>query len=355
MNSIVLKNYNIHFQTEAYLALNQYISTEAFSKIIILVDSNTHQYCLSSFLGELEQTNAVEIIEVDSGEAHKSIDTCSQIWQSLADLNIDRKAIMINLGGGIVTDLGGFVASCFKRGISFVHIPTTLLGMVDAAIGGKNGVNLGALKNQIGVINPPEMVLIDPSFLATLSQAEMRSGLAEMIKHGLIADQNYLDNFKDLSQFTTEHLTHLIRGSIDIKTTISENDPTEKGLRKALNFGHTLGHAIESYSMNTQNLPKLLHGEAVAIGMILALYISTEICGFSKYDCDDYSNLIRRYFKSVEFNSNDIKQIKSLLIHDKKNTNGQINFVLLSKIGKPQLDCQVSDRLIDKAFAYYQS
>lgn len=355
MNSIILKNYNIHFQTEAYRALNQYISSEALSKIIILVDSNTHQYCLSSFLGELAQTENIEIIEVNPGEAHKSVETCIQIWQSLADLNIDRKAMMINLGGGIVTDLGGFIASCFKRGISFVHIPTTLLGMVDAAIGGKNGVNLGALKNQVGVINPPRMVLIDPSYLATLSQAEMRSGLAEMIKHGLIADRDYLDKFKDLSQFTTEHLTDLIRGSIEIKTKISENDPTEKGLRKALNFGHTLGHAIESYSMNSKEFPKLLHGEAVAIGMILALYISTEISGFYKDDCDDYSNLIRQYFKSVEFNSDAIKQIKSLLIHDKKNSNGQINFVLLNKIGEPQLDCQVSDQLIDQAFAYYQS
>lgn len=355
MNSILLKNYSIHFQAQAYKTLNQYIKTENFSKIVVLVDSNTHQFCLASFLGEIEQTEAIEIIEIDPGETHKSLETCTQIWESLAQLNVDRKSLMINLGGGIVTDVGGFIASTFKRGISFVHIPTTLLGMVDAAIGGKNGVNLGHLKNQVGVINPPEMVLIDPSYLATLPQAELKSGLAEMIKHGLIANQSYLENFNQLAKLGIEDLSQLIYTSVEIKTEIAENDPTEQGLRKALNFGHTLGHAIESYSMEATHFSKLLHGEAVAIGMVLAMYLSTQLSTFPKDDCDLYKQLIQRYFDKVKFTKTDIQEIISLLIHDKKNTNGNINFVLLSNVGQPILDCQVQNELILKAFEYYKN
>lgn len=353
MNSILLNNYNIHFLSKSYTALNECITANSYTKIIVLVDAHTHQACLGKFLGELDQTKELEIIEIEPGESHKSLETCQQIWQSLADLNADRQSLLINLGGGIVTDIGGFTASCFKRGIDFIHIPTTLLGMVDAAIGGKNGVNLGELKNQVGVIKPPQHVLIDPTYLATLSQEEMRSGLAEMIKHGIIADQTYLDQFTALEHLGIETLNDLIYESIQIKTKIAEQDPNEQGLRKALNFGHTLGHAIESYSMKELELPKLLHGEAVAIGMVLALYLSSELTGLTKDDCGKYTQLLFTYYKAVNFSDAAIKSIKELLIHDKKNTAGNINFVLLERIGKPVFDCQVSNQLIDKAFHYY--
>ncbi|MGO1729807.1 MAG: 3-dehydroquinate synthase [Flavobacteriaceae bacterium] len=354
MNLLQLKDYSIHFLNTGYQEVNKWISGRDFSKIFVLVDSNSHQHCLKLFLEEIETDLEIEIIEIQAGEAYKSIETCNQLWQTLADLDADKASLVLNLGGGVVTDIGGFIASTFKRGLSFIHIPTTLLGMVDAAIGGKNGVNAGALKNQIGVINTPEKVMIDPRFLSTLDQAEMRSGLAEMIKHGFIADQAYLDTFLDLSAFSVEKLSELIERSIEIKTEISENDPHEKGMRKALNFGHTLGHAIESYSIKNDNFPKLLHGEAVAIGMILALNLSVQKQSLNKNTYEKYVKLIKTYFTKIEFSEKDISEIIQLLKHDKKNTKGRINFVLLSNIGQPVLDCEVSNEMILKAFEAYK-
>ena len=353
-NTIELENYTIAFQEQAYTELNSLINDKAYSSIYILVDSNTQDKC-SRFLSEkIEADVRIEWIEIEPGEESKTILTCSEIWKTLSETGADRKSLLINLGGGIVTDIGGFVASSFKRGIDFVHIPTTLLGMVDAAIGGKNGVNLDNLKNQIGIIRPPQLVVVDVGYLSTLPSEEMRSGLAEMLKHGLIANEDYLDSFKELSQFHIDKLPELIRDSIRIKTKIAEKDPFEDGLRMALNFGHTLGHAIESYQMESPSKTKLLHGEAVAIGMILALKLSADILQFSKEKCDKASQLISQYFKTVTFNSEDVTNVKTYLKHDKKNSNGNINFVLLEKIGQPKLNCRVSDDQINKAFAYYK-
>jgi 3-dehydroquinate synthase len=225
--------------------------------------------------------------------------------------------------------------------------------MVDAAIGGKNGVNLDSLKNQIGVIRPPKMILVDVGYLATLPAEEMRSGLAEMLKHGLIANENDFFAFEDLSQFQIEKLPELIRDSILIKTKIAEEDPFETGIRMALNFGHTLGHAIESYHMENKSKTKLLHGEAVAVGMILALKLSVEVLQFNPEKCDKASQVIKTYFKPVDFSDEDISNIKTYLIHDKKNTAGNINFLLLEDIGNPKINCKVSDEQIKKAFEYY--
>ena len=354
MNTIKLENYTISFQDQAYTELNMLISEKAYSSIYILVDSNTQEKC-SKFLSEkIEADVRIEWIEIEPGEEFKTISTCSEIWKTLSETGADRKSLLINLGGGIVTDIGGFVASSFKRGIDFVHVPTTLLGMVDAAIGGKNGVNLDSLKNQIGIIRLPQMVVVDVGYLSTLPSEEMRSGLAEMLKHGLIANEDYLDSFKDLSQFQVDKLPELIRDSIQIKTKIAEEDPFENGLRMALNFGHTLGHAIESYQMESPSKTKLLHGEAVAIGMILALKLSVDILQFSEEKCDKSSQLISQYFKPVTFTSEDVSKVKTYLKHDKKNSGGNINFVLLEKIGQPKLNCKVSDDQINKAFAYYK-
>lgn len=355
MTTIQLKSYKIAFQEQAYIELNQLIKSGTYSSLYILVDSNSHQFC-SRFLSEKIETDiSIEWIEIEPGENFKSIATCNEIWKTLSETGADRKSLMINLGGGIVTDIGGFAASCFKRGIDFVHIPTTLLGMVDAAIGGKNGVNLDSLKNQIGVIRPPKLVMVDVGYLSTLPPEEMRSGLAEMLKHGLIANADDFFAFDDLSQFQVDKLPELIRDSIQIKTKISEEDPLEKGLRMALNFGHTLGHAIESYHMESPSKTKLLHGEAVAIGMILALKLSVEALGFSSEKCDKASQIISSYFQAIDFTDEDIAEIKTYLKHDKKNSAGNINFVLLENIGQPKINCKVSDEQIKKAFAYYKS
>ncbi|NRA93666.1 MAG: 3-dehydroquinate synthase, partial [Psychroserpens sp.] len=254
-----------------------------------------------------------------------------------------------------VTDLGGFVACTFKRGIKYINIPTSLLAMVDASVGGKTGVDLGALKNQIGVINSGDLVLIDTSFLSTLPQNHMRSGLAEMFKHGLIKDKSYFDKLSDLSNLPLEDLDQLIYDSVEIKNDIVLEDPTENGIRKHLNFGHTLGHAIESYFLESNERTDLLHGEAIVIGMILECYISSRITGFPKADLDYVTNTFLRNYDHIEIKEEDFQPIIELLKYDKKNEHGNINFVLLEAIGRPKIDCLVPNDLIIEAFTYYNS
>jgi 3-dehydroquinate synthase len=247
------------------------------------------------------------------------------------------------------------VASTFKRGIDFINIPTNLLAMVDASNGGKNGVDLGSLKNQVGVINVPKAVLVDPIYLETLAANEMRSGLAEMLKHGLIFDQKYWEKLQHLSQLTTEDLEQLIYESIVIKNAIVLQDPTENGIRKALNFGHTLGHAIESYFLEDKTKKTLLHGEAIAVGMILESYISCQKKLLSAAEYIEIKNTINAVFETIVFEENDLKPILELLIHDKKNEYGKIQFALLDGIGKIKIDQEVENELITKSFADYKS
>ena len=355
MKSIETQHYAIHFNSTCYLELEKYLSSHDFSKIFILVDSNTHEHCLSKFLSELTTNKSLEIIEIEAGEEHKTIDTCVGVWNALSDLEADRKSLMINLGGGVVTDLGGFVASAFKRGINFINIPTTLLAMVDASVGGKTGVDLGTLKNQIGVINFSDMVLVDTSFLETLPKTEMRSGLAEMLKHGLIQDEEYWERMTNLSEQTVDDLDDLIHESIVIKKNVVTEDPTEQGLRKTLNYGHTLGHAIESYFLSNLEKDKLLHGEAIAVGMVLATYISNKLLNFPNNKLSHIKEVMLKTYGKVDFSKADIETIIDLMKFDKKNSHGNINFVLLEDIGKTKLDCIVDNQLIFEAFEFYAS
>ena len=355
MESIITKDYAIHFNSTCYNKLNNYINKSNFSKIFVLVDTNTHKHCLSTFLAKLNTSQNIEIIEIEAGEINKTIDTCVGVWNALSDLDGDRKSLLINLGGGVVTDLGGFVASCYKRGINFINVPTSLLAMVDASIGGKTGVDLGTVKNQIGVINYGDMVLVDTKFLETLPQNEMRSGLAEMLKHGLIQDEAYWHKMSDLSKFTLEDLDKLIYESIIIKKNVVTEDPNENGLRKTLNYGHTLGHAIESYCLSNDKKETLLHGEAIAIGMVLATYISHKKCGFPHEKLENIKATIRKIYGLVELTNDDYLAVIELLKFDKKNTHGNINFVLLEDIGKSKIDCKVENALIMEAFDYYKA
>jgi 3-dehydroquinate synthase len=303
----------------------------------------------------LATNKTIEIIEIETGETEKNITTCVEIWSILTELGGDRKSLIINVGGGVITDIGGFVASTFKRGIDFMHIPTTLLAMVDASLGGKNGVDLGNLKNQIGVINVPKSVLIDTDYLSTLPQNEMRSGLAEMLKHGLIADADYWSKFKEMNDIDFGDFDRLIYRSIEIKNEIVMQDPTENGIRKALNFGHTLGHAIESYFLENKNKKTLLHGEAIAAGMILESYISWQKKLLSAAEYIEIKNTINAVFETIVFEENDLKPILELLIHDKKNEYGKIQFALLDGIGNIKIDQEVENELIIKSFADYKS
>jgi len=354
MESISTKNAVVHFNSEVYTELNNYIKTAKPSKIFILVDTNTHDYCLPKFQERIESGEiAIEVMEMPNGEEHKSIDICTGVWEALSEYNADRKSLLINLGGGVVTDLGGFVASTYMRGITYINVPTSLLAMVDASVGGKTGVDLGSLKNQVGVINEGVMVGVDTSFLDTLPQNEMVSGFAEMLKHGLIYDEAYWNTLTHLENLDLSDLDRLIYDSIVIKNTVVTSDPTEQGLRKILNFGHTLGHAIESYFMENADKTPLLHGEAIAVGMILETYLSTKISGLNNDSLDTITKGILKTFSKVEITKADQQHIIELLKYDKKNSHGVVKFVLLEAIGKPKLDCVVSNDLILEAFDYY--
>lgn len=345
----------IHFCQGNYTTLNQFLKQTAISKIFILVDENTNEYCLPHILPHLETEIAFEIIELEAGEEHKTIETCVSVWEALIELGADRKSLMLNIGGGVITDLGGFVASTFKRGIPFINIPTTLLSMVDASVGGKNGVDLGGLKNQIGTITQPEMILIDTVFLASLSQREMRSGLAEMLKHGLIANREHWNKFKNLKGITFESFDALIAESVGIKEKIVAQDPTENGIRKALNFGHTLGHAIETYFLENENKQRLLHGEAIACGMILEGFLSKEKGLLTQEEYLEIKHTLLSLYEPVTFEKNDIESILELLIHDKKNEFGKVQFALLDGIGNIKIDQNTENETIRNSFLDYKS
>ena len=355
MQSIQANNYQIYFNETGYEALNIFLAESNYSNVFIIVDSNTNEFCLTKFLPYLATDLTIEIVEFEAGEPNKNIETCVQLWNVLTELGADRKSLILNLGGGVVTDLGGFVASTFKRGVDFIHIPTTLLAMVDASVGGKNGIDLGNLKNQVGVINVPKMVLIDTQYLETLSKPEMRSGFAEMLKHGLIYDKSYWEQFLDLKAIDFADFDTLIHRSVVIKNEIVMQDPTEKSIRKALNFGHTLGHAIESYFLENENKKSLLHGEAIAIGMILESFISLEKGLLNQEEYNQIKTTIKAIYDDVVFEKTDIDPILELLIHDKKNEYGNIQFALIEGVGKIKINQSVENDLILKAFENYQS
>lgn len=353
MNEIQAENYSVFFAEHGFQNLSQILANGGYSKIFILTDSNTTEYCLPYFLQRLETTLAFEIIEIEDGEVNKTIETCFEVWSVLSEYEADRKAIFISLGGGVVTDLGGFVAATYKRGIDFISVPTTLLAMVDASVGGKTGVDLGGLKNQVGLFANPQMVLVDANFLETLPGNEMRSGLAEMYKHGLIADISYWNQLKDLSNFTTNDLELLIYHSVQLKNEIVLQDPKEKNIRKKLNFGHTLGHAIESYHLNNDELPTLLHGEAVAIGMILESNLSLQKGYISELFYNEIKTVLNAVFPQILLSEKDIEACLQLLVHDKKNELGCVNFTLIKENGVAVINEEVTTEMIINAFTDY--
>ena len=354
MHQIPSFGYSIFFNETAYEAMNKHLEEYHYSKIFVFVDTNTNEYCVPNFLPLLATEIPIEIIEIESGESQKTITTSVELWNILTELGADRKSLVINLGGGVISDLGGFVASTFKRGINFINVPTTLLGMVDASIGGKNGIDLGSIKNQVGTITSPKMVLIDTRFLETLPQNEMRSGLAEMLKHCLIADKKNWQEFLDLSIIDFADFDEMIYRSVQIKNDIVMQDPTENGIRKALNFGHTLGHAIESLFLQDSNKKTLLHGEAIAAGMILESFISHKKNLLSREAYYEIKYTIKNVFEDIIFTEADIESLLQLLIHDKKNEYGMINFALLDGIGNIAINQNTNNETIVEAFTDYK-
>ena len=352
MKSIKAATYYVHFKHKGYEELNSLLIKKDYSSIFILVDENSLELCYPVFIPLLETDKRIEIIEIESGEINKNLDTCSGVWNALTELSADRNSLLITLGGGVITDLGGFVASTYKRGIDFVNIPTTLLSMVDASVGGKTGVDLGVLKNQIGLFANPEIVIIDEDYLATLNERESRSGLAEIIKYGLTYDIKLLDL---INNFNLLNINELIHRSIEIKNEIVLQDPKENGLRKVLNFGHTLGHAIESYFLESKNKINLTHGEAIAIGMVCESYLSHKVLQLSKEKVMIVKNMIDVMYEKVVIDVSDYDPIFDLLKHDKKNSNGQVNFVLLNDFEDFKLDCKISNELLIESIEFYNS
>lgn len=350
MKTIQAVSYPVHFQEESYLALSNLIEEKNYSTIFILVDENTLQYCYPKFIPNLTTNKKIEVIEIESGEINKNLETCIGVWNAITELGGDRKSLMITLGGGVITDLGGFVASCFKRGIDFVNIPTTLLSMVDASVGGKTGVDLGVLKNQIGLFANPQMVIVDNVYLETVEPREIKSGTAEIIKYGLTYDITLFDEIKNNKNL---EISDLIFRSVEIKNEVVLQDPKENNLRKILNFGHTLGHAIESFYLDSENKENLTHGEAIAIGMVCESYMSEKLLGFSTNKVKDIKEVIISIYGKTNLLNEDFSSILGLLKHDKKNVNGQVNFVLLNDYEDFKIDCKVPENLIIESMKYY--
>lgn len=314
------------------------------SMVFILTDENIAPFWLSEVAHWLHCDSAIEIV-IKAGEQHKNLQTVQRIWKTLMKHHADRNALLINLGGGTITDLGGFAASTYKRGIKFINVPTTLLAMVDAAIGGKTGIDFGGAKNQIGTFAEAEEVLIDPVFLSTLPRRELLSGLSEMLKYGFVADANLLE-------INLENYRQYILRCGEIKCEIVAQDPTEKGLRKILNFGHTFSHAIESHCLSTQ-FP-LLHGEAVALGMVGSLWLSVKQYGLDEQVLKDFEEKLPMLLSEAEISLSevDIEPILGYLVHDKKNKGEKPQFVLLEAVGKPVWDVEVEPERVKMALQY---
>lgn len=353
MNSILSTNYHVHFQEHSFKVLRNYLKDHFFSKLFLLVDSNTKKLCIPHFLEAMGNDFSYVIIEIEAGEKFKNLDTCLSIWNYLSDNGADRKSLMINLGGGVITDMGGFVASTYKRGIKFINIPTTLLSMVDASVGGKTGIDLGVLKNQIGLFSDPEMVLIDTVFLKSLSDREMNSGLAEIIKYGFTFDEQLWDTIKSLHKIDLKNVNELVHRSIVIKNNVVLKDQKEENLRKILNFGHTIGHAIESYFLENEEKNALTHGEAIAIGMVIELFYSNQLFNFPMEQIDSLKSFVLSFYGKALIERKDFSPIIQLMQYDKKNVSGRVNFVLLSKMEECKIDVQVTENMLIDGIEYY--
>ncbi|MCR8561234.1 3-dehydroquinate synthase [Mucilaginibacter sp. BJC16-A38] len=349
MKTIQSDTYPIFFE-DSIAELEKFIKAGNYSRSFILTDENTSVHCMPLIQAQFEGHENFDIIEVNAGEESKTIDFCIGIWKMLIDFEADRKALLVNLGGGVITDMGGFAASTFKRGIDFVHIPTTLLSQVDASVGGKTGIDLDNVKNIIGTFTMPKAVFISNDFLKTLPERQVLSGVAEMLKHGLIMDAAYWEALKnsDLSAPSAE----LIYRSVEIKNDVVTEDPKEHGIRKALNFGHTIGHAVETNSLINDKNP-LTHGEAIALGMICEAYLSHKKAGLSSEDLNEIVKVIGDLYPKYSLANANFETLCSIMLKDKKNQNGKINCTLLTSIGQCSLDNICTDAELCESLSYY--
>lgn len=351
MQTIEAEGHQIYFNS-ALEPLKSILASKNYSKVFVFADTNTSEYCLPLLRSLMDDLSDFDIIETDPGEENKNIDFCIGIWKTLLDFEADRKALMINLGGGVITDMGGFVAATYKRGIDFINIPTTLLAQVDASVGGKTGIDVDHVKNMVGTFSLPQAVFIEHKFLETLPERELLSGFAEMIKHGLIADSNYYHQLKD-NDYRRISADAIYR-SVQIKHEVVTNDPHEKGLRKILNFGHTIGHAIETYALLHDKKP-LTHGEAIAIGMICESFLSAKYCNLTELELQDIASYICSVFPKYEIKEGSFNELLKLMQSDKKNEDGQIMFSLLDQLGKATYNCRITVEDIKNSLIFYNN
>jgi 3-dehydroquinate synthase len=321
----------------------------AKAKKIIIVDENTHDFCLEYLLTSFEFLREAEVMLLPVGEENKVLEVCFQVWEALTDYTIGRNDVILNLGGGVVTDMGGFIASIYKRGIDFIHIPTTLLGMVDASIGGKNGVDLGPNKNQLGVFSSPTAIFVDSSFLGTLPSSEWLNGYAEIIKHALISSRDKFLQLAAISLGDIAAINRVIEESIGVKVDIVSEDPLDTGRRKTLNFGHTVGHALEGYFLDKSIIA---HGHAVAIGMLVESFISMRQGRLNSIDYTEIERFILSRYPVITIDEDSIPAIVQIMKQDKKNQQQVIYGALLSEIGTCDIDCAMDIPEIEDALHY---
>ena len=338
---------------DQYSFLKEKIKSKDFNSVFVLVDENTDKHCLDVFINKSSIEKYNKII-IKAGEENKNIDTCIQIWKELNLQKADRKSLLINLGGGVLTDIGGFVASTYLRGIKFINVPTTLLGMVDAAHGGKTGIDFLNLKNQIGVFSMPIDVILDSTYLKTLSKEEYLNGYAEIFKHSFLSDSEEISFNSLLNLDFFKDVDFIINKYSEVKNRIVKIDKYESDIRKVLNLGHTIGHALESYSHISNNIKTLKHGEAIIVGLITELYISAIQNNFPLITVDKLKEISSKYFEKINLSDDQLEQIFDLMIFDKKNNNGMVYFVLLDENGKPLTDQKVDNDIFIEAFDYNQ-
>ena len=347
-----MERQKVVISTNLQEALTDAISACPHDKLFVLVDKTTEQVCLPVVAG-FDCMKQAQRIVIGATDSNKTLDSLSHVWQELQQRGATRHSLMVNLGGGMVTDLGGFAASTFKRGIAYINVPTTLLSMVDASVGGKTGINFGGLKNEIGVFNNANCVILDTTFLKTMDEENILSGYAEMLKHGLISNEQMLGELLafDIEQPNFAQLKRMVADSVAVKQRIVTEDPTEHGIRKALNLGHTAGHAFESLALERK---PILHGYAVAYGLVVELYLCCVKTNFPQDKMRQTVNFIKEHYGKMTITCDDYPRLIELMHHDKKNVGSDINFTLLGHIGDIRINQTATEEEIKEALDFYR-
>ena len=348
-----MEHQNIIFTNAVSDALTRILQAKKFNKLFVITDSNTRCKVLPRLADNQYVADAV-VVEFPAGDVNKNIDSLTSVWQQIGEAGGTRHSLAVNLGGGVVTDLGGFAAATFKRGIPFINIPTTLLSAVDAAIGGKTGINFNGLKNEVGAFCEASDVIISTAFLDTLPECEVKSGYAEMLKHGLLKSRDCFMSLVsfDVANGSKDRLLDLLKESVEVKAQIVEQDPHEKGLRRALNLGHTAGHAFESLAMDRKS--PIPHGYAVAWGLVVELTLSNMLCGFPSARVQEYASFVLENYGSFHITCNDYDNLLQLMGHDKKSEHGEMNFSLLADVGDVKINCEATADDVKAALDIYR-